>query len=561
MKTTSGSRTNARWGKEISEQMSEIAETVLIVGAGPTGMMAALELSRFGIPVRLIDKTPEPATTSRAVGVQARTLELWQQRGMADSLVPLGNKGVAATSFADGKRIFRLEFKHTDSDYHYILFVSQAETERVLRETLDRSGVKVERSTALVAFAQGEESSGVTAVLQHGDESIERFPCSYMIAAEGAHSIVRATLGLSFEGKSLEEQYALGDLYVDGDIVDSDLQTFSSEHGFLGLFPMGNRRFRLIASNPISKPSKDTEPSLEELQQIYDQRSHLPARFRDMSWSSWFHINSRMIHRMNVGKVFLGGDSAHIHSPSGAQGMNTGMQDMINLGWKLALVIKGEAKPELLGTYTAERVPIIRNVLTKTEGLTKIIGSENEVFRALYTHIAPWLVGIEFVQENSTERMSQLALNYRDSSLSVSDGHSGNLRSGDRMPDLPVTLLNREGSAEQNPTPATVFGLLDPSTFTLFYSNITDPARTHSQIHGAIGSWHYLMRGHQIAADKHHRDDFQKLFGDSSSILLVRPDGYIGFTGTEKSILELAKYCDQWFVSKPLPTNKKEQHA
>jgi 2-polyprenyl-6-methoxyphenol hydroxylase-like FAD-dependent oxidoreductase len=235
----------------------------------------------------------------------------------------------------------------------------------------------------------------------------------------------------------------------------TDFHIFSSTHGFISLFPMGGCRFRLMADNPISKPSKETEPSLGELQQIYDQRSHIPAKFRDMSWSSWFRINSRMVNRLQVGRVFLGGDSAHIHSPAGAQGMNTGMQDMMNLCWKLALVIKGQAKPELLETYGTERIPIIRTVLKKTEAVNDAIASENRFFRSVFNLIAPWLVGMENVQDNAAEHMSQLALNYRQSPLSLSGGNSGDLRAGDRLPDLPVTLLHSEGSSETQPRAAT----------------------------------------------------------------------------------------------------------
>jgi hypothetical protein len=375
-----------------------------------------------------------------------------------------------------------------------------------------------------------------------------------MIDAEGAHSTVRSTVRLQFEGKSLEENYVLGDLHLDGDLVETDFHIFSSEFGFLGLFPLGNHRWRLIASNPLSKPSKDTEPSLEELQQIYDQRSHIPARFLDMSWSSWFLINSRMISQLRVGHVFLGGDSAHIHSPAGAQGMNTGMQDMMNLGWKLAMVMKGQAKPELLDTYGADRLPVIQNVLAKTEGLTGAIGSESTLFRSVFNHVAPWLVGNEHIQRNSTERMSQLALNYRKSPLSVAEGHPGGLRAGDRMPDAPVTVLNRQGSLEQNPQPATIFELLDPSRFTLFYCNIPNPERTHAKIQNTIGPWRYLMRGYQIAPAEDEHGAFRSKFGSSASIILVRPDAYIALIGTDKSISHIAKFCNEWLV----PQSSKE---
>lgn len=525
--------------------MNETLAPVLIAGAGPTGMMAALELSRFGIPVRIVEKRFQPATTSRAIGVQARTLELLEQRGISAPLVERGNHAVAACAYGGGKRLFRLEFSHIDSKYNYLLFVSQAETEGVLREALDKAGVKIEWGVTMTAFAEFEHSATLNAVIERQNGTVEQVKCSYLISTEGAHSTARETLDLPFEGKSLDEQYALGDFYVDGKLDESDFHVFSSEYGFLGLFPMGRQRFRLIASNPISKPSKDTEPSIEELQRLYDQRSPIPVKFRDMSWSSWFHINSRMIHRMNVQRVFIGGDSAHIHSPAGAQGMNTGLQDMINLGWKMAMVLKGQAKPELLETYTTERVPVIENVLSKTEGLTSAIGKESVVFRSIFNHVAPWIVSTDLIQQNSTERMSQLVLNYRGSPLATSDGHPGELRPGDRMPDLAVTVLNQEALAEQASKAAMVFGLMDPLAFTLFYSNIADPAKTYADIGHAIGKWHYLMHGHQVgpAGDV---AGFEKLFGKGPGILLVRPDGYVAFTGTDKSLQALANYCDKW---------------
>jgi len=540
--------------------MSEV-KPVLIVGAGPTGMTAAMELARFGIPVRLVEKTSKPATTSRAVGVQARTLELFEQRGMSSQLVERGNQGIAVSAYGGGKRVFRLEFKTIDSKYKYILFISQAETEKTLRDALERKSIKIEWKTSMISFSKTEHSDHLTAILRCSDGSLESVDCSYLISAEGAHSTVRETLGLPFEGKSLDEQYALGDFYIDGDLPDSDLHVFSSEHGFLGMFPMGNKRYRLIASNPISKPSKDTEPSIEELQQLYDQRSPIPVKFHDMSWSSWFHINSRKIHHLRNGRIFLGGDSAHIHSPAGAQGMNTGIQDMINLCWKLAMVLKGQAKDDLLDTYSSDRIPVIQNVLTKTEGLTHSIGAENPVFRSVFNHLAPWFVGTDFVQHNSTERMSQLSLNYRESPLSENHGSPGTLKAGDRIPDLPVTLLNVEGSADQQPKPSTLFQLLDPSAFTLFYSNIGDPSKTHAEINGTLRSWHYLMHGHQIAAVQNDDDAFRHLFGSSFSILLVRPDGYVAFAGNERSIPQLAKYCDKWLVAKPLPPNQEDRHV
>ena len=181
-----------------------------------------------------------------------------------------------------------------------------------------------------------------------------------------------------------------------------------------------------------------------------------------MSWSSWFRINSRMINHLQQRRVFLGGDAAHIHSPAGAQGMNTGIQDMINLCWKLAMVIHGKASPKLLDTYGEDRIPVIRNVLTKTERLTAAIGSENPVFRTIFNHVAPLVVGTEFVQEKSAARMSQVALNYRESSLSETHGYHGSLRAGDRVPDMTLRVMNKAGGAEQAPREVRLFSPVGP---------------------------------------------------------------------------------------------------
>ena len=531
------------------------SEPVLIVGAGPTGMTAALEFARFGIPVRLVEKAGEPATTSRAVGVQARTLELFEQRGLAAGLVANGNPGVAVSSYGGGKHLFRLEFSGLDSRYPYILFVSQAQTEKTLRDALAKRSVRIEWATTLIGFTQTERD-GVVAILENRDGRLEKLNCSYLIAAEGAHSNVRDTLGLHLDGKSLPEDYALGDFHIDGDLPDSDLHIFSSEHGFLGMFPLGERRYRMIASNPISQPSADTLPSLSELQQLYDQRSHIPVRLRDLAWSSWFHINSRMITHLRSVRVFFGGDSAHIHSPAGAQGMNTGIQDMINLAWKLALVIRGRARTELLDTYEADRIPVIRQVLGRTEKLTKAMGEESSLFRSVFNHLAPWLVGTDVVQNSSTELMSQLALNYRGSALSEDHAGPGDLKAGDRMPDLSVTMTDPKG--RQPPARTTTFALMDPSAFTLFYGG-QDAAPVHVEIEEAFHPWRDILHECYVEAANDDAGAFEHVFGSSAFLALVRPDGYLGFVGNEQTLTHLARYLEKWFCGEPLPDGEEER--
>src|SRR5260370_1031478 len=373
-------------------------------------------------------------------------------------MVRLGTPGLAASFYGGGKRVFRVCFTRIDSRYHCLFFISQAETERILRTAVEKQGVRIERGVELLGLAQdvlSHDANPVRVVLRHGDGRLEQAQAPWLISAEGAHSIVRATLDLPFEGKTREEQYALGDLHIDGELAETDLHIFSSEHGFLGLFPMGKRRFRLMASNRLSWPSKDTAPALQELQAIHDQRSPIPAPFRDMSWSSWFRINSRMVARLKVGRLLLGGDSAHIHSPAEAQGMNTGIQDMINLAWKLALVLKGQAPPALIDTYEQERLPLIRDLPANTERMTNVIGSGNRG--------APWTQEAETAEDALATRMAQLAIGYRDSPLSANYVDEG-LHAGDRVPDLPVRCRSEGVTGWQEKR---LFSLLDPSRFTL----------------------------------------------------------------------------------------------
>jgi len=519
-----------------------MTDPVLIVGAGPTGLTAALELSRLGVAVRLIDRSDAPATTSRAIGVQARTLELFDQRGLADEMLQLGNPGRFGSIYGGGKRVFHLDFAHIASRYPYLLFISQAETERILRDACTRNGVQPEWKTELVGVRQdalSHDASPVQAILKRPDGTLEQVASPWLISAEGAHSLVRTTLDLLYEGHTREEQYALGDLLIDSDLPDTDFHIFSSDQGFMGLFPMGGTHFRLIASNPLSQPSKGTAPSLDELQKIYDQRSHIPARFHDMTWSSWFRINSRMVQRLKIGRFFLGGDAAHIHSPAGAQGMNTGIQDMINLCWKLAMVMHGKASPSLLDTYEEDRLPVMRNVLSRTDSLTTTIGTENPIVRTLFNHLGPFIGGTELVQENATANMSQVALGYRDSPLSENHGHSGSTKAGDRMPDMQVRQRMDSGWRDTH-----LHAILNPSHLTLVIA-APETATIPDDIRAAVQR-ERMIEIAPAAGDAGAQ--FETAFGRSGHVILARPDGYVGLSSpVDSAAPAVAAYTAKWF--------------
>ncbi len=306
----------------------------------------------------------------------------------------------------------------------------------------------------------------------------------------------------------------------------------------MGLFPMGGEHFRLIASNPLSKASKGAEPSLDELQRIYDQRSHIPARFHDLAWSSWFRINSRMVSRLKVGRLLLGGDAAHIHSPAGAQGMNTGIQDMINVSWKLAMVMNGQAPPSILDTYEADRLSVMRGVLFRTDTLTNVIGTENPIVRTLINHLGPFIGGAELVQENATAGMSQVVLNYRNSSLSESHTHGGAIRAGDRVPDMPVRLRS-DGNWKET----TLLSALDASHLTLVAA-VPDGTTLPSSLKACVPESRFV----EIAADAKDAARFETTFGKAGAAVLVRPDGYAGLTSPISSAADhLAAYRRKWF--------------
>ena len=307
---------------------------VLIAGAGPTGLTAALELSRMGVAVRLIDKREAPATTSRAIGVQARTLELFEQRGLADEMVRLGNRGRFGSVYGGGKRVFRFDFGRVESGYPFLLFISQAETERILRQAVARQGVAPEWNTELVGIGQdtlSHDASPAQAILKLADGRLQRVAAPWLISAEGAHSLVRTTLELPFEGHTRDEQYALGDLLVAGNLPDNDFHIFSSDHGFMALFPMGGEHFRLMASHPLSQPSKDSAPSLDELQK--DRRAALahPGAIARPDVRE-FVVPHQQPHGIAIegGSASTGRRCRPHPFARRCQGMNTGIQDMIN---------------------------------------------------------------------------------------------------------------------------------------------------------------------------------------------------------------------------------------
>jgi 2-polyprenyl-6-methoxyphenol hydroxylase-like FAD-dependent oxidoreductase len=497
---------------------------VLIVGAGPTGLTAAIELSRLGVDVRIVDKALEASTTSRALGVQARTVELLRPRGVADEMLRIGNRASATTLYADGQRLAGIELHRMASEYNFVLMLAQSETERLLTEGLSRQGVEVERGVEFESLAQDDD--GVHVALRHVDGRREVLSASYVIAADGSHSPIRKALGLPFVGRSLTHSYVLGDVHLAGEVPENQLSIFLASNGFLAIFPMGDGRFRFMATDPDGVTGDTPEPSLDDIQRLYDRTAHFGAQLYELNWSSRFRINSRHMTTLRDGRVFFGGDAAHVHSPAGGQGMNAGIQDMINLSWKLAMVLHGSARPALLDTYASDRLPVIAQLVTMTERATKAFNSTNPVAHALLTRLAPKLLSRSRIQDKAAARLGQLSASYRRRPLSAGGGRVGRLHAGDRVPDVRLP----EGR---------LYDLLDMSTLTLFV--MSDP----ELLVPAHREWDDVIAVRHIASVPE--------LAQAPAWLLVRPDGYLAAAGGLDEGARLSRWLDRWLVTAQRP--------
>ncbi|PWT95608.1 MAG: hypothetical protein C5B53_11165, partial [Candidatus Melainabacteria bacterium] len=407
---------------------------VLIVGAGPVGLTMAHELVRHGISCRIVEKNATATDQSRALGIHARTLEIFENMGILSEVLKQGQKIHVLNVYVQKRRILHVTLDELESPYPFVISLAQSETERILAKSLEERGVKIEREVELVEVVQDE--GNVKATLKYSDGSGVEEKVQWLIACDGAHSTVRHRLNMAFEGSQYPETFLLADVALHNTSLPQDeLHLFTEDAGFFGIFPFGNGRFRLIAdvvskyppphSEPPSesglRPIKTTtrlgDPSLEEIQKIADARGPGNIRVSDPHWLAAFSIHRRKVNHYRKGRIFLAGDAAHIHSPAGGQGMNTGIQDAYNLAWKLALVIKGASPLKLLDSYELERDAVAENVLKMTDFLTRVNTMRNPVARSIRTRLAPLLVAQEVIQQRMKRNLSELAVNYRKSPI------------------------------------------------------------------------------------------------------------------------------------------------
>ncbi len=403
---------------------------VLIIGAGPTGLVLALWLTKLGAKVRIVDKTAEPGTTSRALAVQARTLELYRQLDLTEAVVARGHRVPAVNLWVRGEAAARLSFETVGSDltpYPFLHIFPQDQHERLLIERLQALGVAVERQTELISFANGENA--ITARLSGPDGQEVDCEAKYIAGCDGARSIVRDTIGTGFPGGTYRQIFYVADVEAAGPAVNGELHVDLDEADFLGVFPLaGEGRARLIGTVRDERAERADTLTFKD---VSDRAiNHLKVQVNKVNWFSTYHVHHRVTHHFRKGRAFL------LDSPAGGQGMNTGIGDAINLAWKLAAVIAGRAPDKLLDSYEAERIGFARRLVATTDRVFSFATSDGRLADFLRTRVAPLLIprviAFEPVREFMFRTVSQIMLNYRNGPLSR--GTAGHVHGGDRLP-------------------------------------------------------------------------------------------------------------------------------
>jgi 2-polyprenyl-6-methoxyphenol hydroxylase-like FAD-dependent oxidoreductase len=409
---------------------------VLIIGAGPTGLTLALWLARLGVNLRIIEKNSGPGQQSRAMAVQARTLEFYRQLGFAEEAISRGFKldsihlreaGVEVAHFHLGDLGAGL------SPYPFVLSFPQDDHERLLIEQLSAAGVEVEWETELTAFR--EENGRVDATLHKGEDD-ENVQVAYLCGCDGARSTVRQGLGLDFQGGTYAQTFFVADTEATCPYGDREVTICLGEDNFFAIFPIRSSGMRrALGTFPPHLEGRE-DASFEDVRPQLEAVANLLVS--KVNWFTTYRVHHRVTGKFRVGRVFIAGDAAHVHSPAGGQGMNTGIGDAVNLAWKLAAVLNRRASPALLDTYEAERLPFAKLLVSTTDAAFQLLvgkGLLGKTFRTLVLpHIAPALLRLPFVRTLAFKVISQTRIRYRESALST--GHAGNLRAGDRLPWL-----------------------------------------------------------------------------------------------------------------------------
>ena len=501
---------------------------VLVVGAGPTGLVLALWLTRHGIRVRIVDKATQAGTTSRALVVHARTLEEYQAFGIAQDVLAASRKFVAVNLWVEGRKRARApfgDFGRGLSPFPYAVIYPQDEHEKMLEAKLREYGVRVERGVEAVSFEEDREHYVATR-LRRADGGESRCRSAFLAGCDGAHSFVRESIHAGFPGGTYSHLFYVADVRAAGPVADGELHVALDRADFLGIFPLkADGHLRLVGTVDENAAREHGKLRWEDVSGEILKAMRIDVQ--EVHWFSTYHVHHRVARCFREGRVFLLGDAAHIHSPVGAQGMNTGIGDAVNLAWKLAAVLRGRAAERLLDTYEIERIAFARRLVESTDEAFVFATRDGPIARFVRLHVVPALIPAAFRREFMLRFMfrtlSQVNIQYRMSPMS--GGRAGGLHAGDRLPwagenFAPLATLDWQ---------VHVYGATRPGL-----AELCD------------------RRG--IALHEFGWDEEAQAAGfGRDALYLVRPDGYIAWADATALPARLAAYLDAW-DAKPLHT-------
>src|SRR5271166_198710 len=491
---------------------------VLVVGAGPTGLVLALWLTKLGARVRILDKTGEPGTTSRALAIQARTLELYRQLDLADAVVERAHKVPAVNLWARGERKARVSFEEVGvglTPYPNLRMFPQDEHEKLLIARLAAMGVQVERRTELIGYADGGDR--VVAQLRHAGGADETCEAAYLAGCDGARSVVRETMGVGFPGGTYQQVFYVADVEASGPALDGELHVDLDDADFLAVFPLaGQGRARLIGTVRGERAERAETLRFED---VSDRAiTSLKVAVERAHWFSTYRVHHRVAEHFRKGRAFLLGDAAHIHSPAGGQGMNTGIGDAINLAWKLRAALDDRAPGALLDSYEIERIAFARKLVKTTDQAFALATAEGQFADLVRLWVAPAVIPgafmFEAVRDLAFRTVSQISLNYRGGPLS--EGKAGSVRGGDRLPWVAANGSDNHEALSDMRWQAHVYGERHPGL-----------AGWRSRLPIKVFPW----------TPQHARAGLVR-----DALYLVRPDGYVGLADEAAAPDRLERY-------------------
>lgn len=509
--------------------ISESYTQVLIVGAGPSGLMMAAQLLRYGVQPVIIDSKQGPTNESKALAVQARSLEIYRQMGLIDRIIEGGKQAKGVSFHEGGEEIAKLMLTNVGKEqtaFPFIELYQQSKNERLLLDFLTLNCCPVYWETTLVALNQTMQSTD--AQLQTGEQHIY-ITCDWVIGADGAHSVVRKQLQISFSGDTYNHQFYLADVELNNNELNTDeVQLFMAKKGFAGFFPMPEiNRYRIIGNLPDELVASD-ELKIDDILPYLKSIDGIDLDIVNTYWFTTYKLHHRMADKFRQGRCFLIGDAAHIHSPVGGQGMNTGLQDAYNLAWKVAGVINKQLDSKILDSYASERIPVARDLLATTDRLFSIIMSRNWFVGLFKKWLMPRLLKFVWDKEKWREvffeQVSQISISYRNSDINLHVSQATVLRAGDRLPYLKVFDEKKQLETDLHEwcsKPGFTFIALGKLTETELFAL----AKWITQSYPAVLNFFYLP----FSAKNQAVFDVFELKKGQHKALIIRPDMHIGF--------------------------------